>query len=160
MCCSAVPSRYFVDEDNGVAPLFLDMLDHAPNECAFPVILDSSTLGVARLACWHPHLPQGVKAPHSGALQWPDVILSELDLCIEHELGRNREGAKSFDRRRSAPKQAIQAGVTSVTDRARHRIVLRLERGRLCANGVGRQQRLVDACDRDLEFYFVCRMRN
>lgn len=90
--------------DNGIAPLFLDMLDCAPDKHAF--------LG----DFWNRLHPRGWSgsladillrrkaqvltlrdSSHADVRQWVGAILPELDRRIENERGRDREREESFE---------------------------------------------------------------
>lgn len=92
------------DEDCGISPLFLEMLEHAPDRRAF--LGDLSTR-------FHPRSWSGSLAEilarrktqlmtfrdslHADVREWVDAIVPDLDRWIEHERGRDREGEESFE---------------------------------------------------------------
>jgi hypothetical protein len=92
------------DEDNGISPLFLDMLDHAPDKRAFlgdfwtrlhprswsGSLADILTRRKAQVLTFR-------DSPHADVGQWVDAILPELDRWIESERSRDREGEESFE---------------------------------------------------------------
>ncbi|WP_019919204.1 hypothetical protein [Methyloversatilis discipulorum] len=92
------------DVSNGISPLFLDLLDHAPDKQAF--LGDLWTR-------FHPRSWSGSLAsiltgrksavmvlresPHEDVRQWVDTILPNLDRWVEQERLRDQEAEESFE---------------------------------------------------------------
>ena len=92
------------EEDNGISPLFLDMLHCAPDKRAFlgdfwtrlhPRSWSGSLADI--LASRKAQVLTFRKSPHVDVRQWVDAILPELDRYIDYERSRDREGEESFE---------------------------------------------------------------
>lgn len=92
------------EEDNGISPLFLDMLNYAPDKRAFlgdfwtrlhPRSWSGSLADI--LARRKAQVLTFRESPHADVRQWVDAILPELDRLIDHERSRDREGEESFE---------------------------------------------------------------
>lgn len=92
------------EEDNGISPLFLDMLNYAPDKRAFlgdfwtrlhPRSWSGSLADI--LARRKAQVLTFRESPYADVRQWVDAILPELDRRIDHERSRDREGEESFE---------------------------------------------------------------
>lgn len=92
------------EEDNGISPLFLDMLNYAPDKRAFlgdfwtrlhPRSWSGSLADI--LARRKVQVLTFRESPYADVRQWVDAILPELDRRIDHERSRDREGEESFE---------------------------------------------------------------
>jgi len=91
-------------DDDGISPLFLEMLDHAPDKRTFigdlwnRLHLHSWSGSLADiLAQRRAQLLTFRESPYADVCQWPDAVLPQLDCWIEQERGREREGEESFE---------------------------------------------------------------
>ena len=96
--------RRLDDEDNGISPLFLEMLDYAPDKRVFlggfwerlqprswsGSLADILTRRKAQMLTLR-------DSAHADVRQWIDEIEPELEQWIDHERNRNREDEKSFE---------------------------------------------------------------